>query len=79
MIAPRLLHRTEWEHRLRQMGCKPVDDGSEPKLETGEWWLTEHDFLFPVACDENGDLRTDDWQQVLILLARLKPIDWNTF
>lgn len=79
MIALRLLSRSEWERRLRQRGCKPLtDDSEEPKLETGEWWLTEHDFLFPVACDEEGKLRTEDWQQVLVLIDRLKPLDLDT-
>ena len=78
MIAPRLMPRTEWEGRLRQLGCKPLGDDSEPQLETGEWWLTKDDFLFPVACDERGKLRTEDWQQVLVLIARLKPLDLDS-
>lgn len=79
MIAPRLLPRDDWEDRLRQWGCRPLDDDSEePHLETGEWWVTKDDFLFSVACDEEGRLRPEDWQQVLIVIARLKPLDWDT-
>jgi hypothetical protein len=78
MTAARLLPRAEWEARLRKHGCKPLGDDSEPRLETGEWWLTKHDFLFSVACDGAGNLRLEDWQHVLIVLARLKPLDWNT-
>lgn len=81
MTALRLLPRVEWEARLRQHGCKPLDDTSgepAPTPETGEWWLTKDEFLFPVACDKEGSLRPEDWQQVLVLLARLKPLDWNT-
>lgn len=79
MIAPRLMPRTEWSERLERMGCKRLeDDAAEPRLETGEWWLTDHEFLFPVACDPQGNLRIDDWQQVLILIARLRPLDLDT-
>jgi hypothetical protein len=31
-----------------------------------------------MACDEVGNLRLEDWQHVLIVLARLKPLDWDT-
>jgi hypothetical protein len=74
----RLMPRAEWERRLRQeYGCKP-DPTEEQKLETGEWWNTAHGFLFPVECDRNGYLRPEDWQQVLILIARLRPMDLDT-
>jgi hypothetical protein len=78
MIAPRLMPRGDWEVRLQKMACKKLEDDSEPTLETGEWWLTEHEFLFPVACDSQGYLRIEDWQQVLILIARLRPLNWDT-
>jgi hypothetical protein len=79
MIAPRLMARSEWEARLRQQGCKPLGDtSSDPPLKTGEWWVTEHDFLFAVPSDGEGRLRPDDWQQMLVVLARLKPLDWDT-
>ena len=80
MIAPRLIPRAEWERRLQaDYRCKRlIEADSEPKLESGEWWLTEHNFLFPVASDEDGNLRIEDWQQVLILIARLKPLNWDT-
>ena len=74
----RLMPRAEWERRLRQeYGCEP-DTEEQQKLETGEWWKTKHDFLFPVECDAAGNLRLEDWQQVLIQIARLKPMDWDT-
>jgi hypothetical protein len=79
MTALRLLPRVEWEARLWQHGCKPLGAKSgEPAPETGEWWLTKDEFLFPVACDEAGNLRLEDGQQVLVLLAQLKPLDWST-
>jgi hypothetical protein len=79
MISPRLIPREEWERRLRdEFLCKKLEGDAEPGLETGEWWLTQHDFLLPVACDDAGYLRADDWQSVLILIARLKPMDWDT-
>lgn len=78
MIAARLLFRAEWEARLHKLGCKKLADDSEPRLETGEWWLTEHDFLFPVACDDQGSLRIEDWQHVLVLVATLRPLSWDT-
>lgn len=61
MCALRLMPRAEWERRLRQeFHCKP-DTQEETKLETGEWWVTEHGFVFPVACDAEGNLRPEDW------------------
>jgi hypothetical protein len=75
MVAPRLMPRAEWERRLRQeYGCEPDAEEEQP-LETGEWWKNAHGYLFPVPCDSAGNLRTDDWQQVLILIARLRPMD----
>lgn len=75
MIAPRLLPRNEWERHLRQLGCAPANVGDRPGLETGEWWVTEHDFLFPVPRDENGLVRADDWNIVQANLVRLRPIE----
>lgn len=79
MIAPRLLKKTEWELRLTDRKCVKCDFGKFSGLETGEWWATEHDRLFLVPCDENGLLRSDDWQTVLVQLAKLKPpLDLDT-
>lgn len=78
MIAPRLLQRPNWERRLKAERCRKYDCGGLSGLETGEWWLTEHDRLFIVPCDEHGLLRTDDWQSVTIQIAKLKPIDLDS-
>jgi hypothetical protein len=78
MGALRLMSRAEWERRLRdEFRCEP-DTEEEQKLETGEWWKTRYGYLFPVACDAKGNLRPDDWQQVLIHVTRLRPMDWDT-
>jgi hypothetical protein len=29
-------------------------------MQTGEWWMTQHGFVFPVECDAEGNLRSDD-------------------
>ena len=76
MTAIRLMPRAEWERRLRGAGCVP--DPDEQLEIPGEWWKTEHGFVFPVYCDTDGNLRPEDWQQVLITLARAKPMDWDT-
>lgn len=78
MTALRLFSRSEWEGRLIKAGCKPYDAKGLAGLETGEWWLTEHNRLFVVPCDTNGALRPDDWQEVVIQLAKLKPLDLDT-
>lgn len=76
MGALRLIPRSEWERRLREEHeCQP-DTEEEIPLATGEWWTTKHNFLFPVTCDADGFLRPEDWQRVLIHIARLRPMDW---
>ena len=78
MPAVRLMPREEWEPRLRnEHHCKPLET-DRPGLETGEWWVTEHDRLFPVAADPNGYLRIDDWQHIIAWIPKLKPLDWDT-
>jgi hypothetical protein len=77
MSAVRLFSRPDWEERLRNDGCKPIHESDEPnppKLQTGEWWVTEHQFVFSVPCDYRGNLRADDLQQVIVQIAKLKPI-----
>lgn len=78
MIAPRLLDRAEWEKRLREQGCKKYDAGDRSGLETGEWWVTKHNGLFVVPCDLAGRLRSDDWQQVVVQIAKLRPLDLDS-
>lgn len=73
MTPVRLLPRSEWEQRLVSRRCARIDFGDQSGLETGEWWVTEHNKLFVVPCDENGLLRSDDWQIVNVQLAKLKP------
>jgi hypothetical protein len=77
MAALRLIPREEWAPRLTQQHhCErapvaPFRSG----LKSGEWWVTENDRLFPVPCDSEGRLRSEDWQEVLVLIAKLKPLD----
>ena len=77
MPPVRLLNRKDWEARLRKLGCKKFDGEGKSGLETGEWWITEHDRLFVVPC-EDGLLRADDWQQVQVQIAKLKPLDFDS-
>lgn len=78
MSAIRLMPRKEWEDRLRnEHRCKPLETG-RPGLENGEWWVTEHDRLFPVSVDRLGNMRTDDWQHIIVRISQLKPLDWDT-
>jgi hypothetical protein len=75
MISPRLLERTAWETRLRDLGCKPVKETKFP-MEMGEYWETSNKRLFVVPVDnKEGRLRADDLQEVIAQIARLKPID----
>lgn len=73
MSPVRLLKRAEWEKRLTDRKCAKIDFGKDSGLETGEWWVTEHNKLFVVPCDPSGLLRSDDWQTVTVQLAKLKP------
>lgn len=78
MVALRLLNREAWERILLSQGCRREPAGLSPELETGEWWLTTHEFLFSVPCDERGLLRSDDLQRVIVEIAKLKPLDLDT-
>lgn len=79
-MAVRLLLRKEWEARLRDLECRPLSSKPAPDeaLETGEWWLTKNDKWFNVPCNAAGYLRIDDWQDVTVRVAKLKPLDWDT-
>jgi hypothetical protein len=78
MAAVRLYPRHEWEARLRHdYGCKPINESDEPappKMKSGEWWVTAHQFVFSVPADYKGNLRSDDLQQVVVQIAKLRPI-----
>jgi hypothetical protein len=78
MAAMRLMPRAEWERRLRnEHSCKPATD--QPyKPKSGEWWLNQWGFLFPVPCDREGKLRSDDWQEVLNNVTQGRPLDLDT-
>lgn len=79
MIAPRLIPRDEWESRLRsEFNCKRFENFKGKSLETGEWWETIHGRIFSVSVDTEGRLRSDDFQQVIVRIAQLKPLDWDT-
>lgn len=79
-MALRLLSRQEWEARLRVLDCRPLssEPASDESLGTGEWWLTKNDKWFIVPCDRGGSLRLDDWQDVSVQVAKLRPLDWDT-
>ena len=77
MISPRLIPKIEWEQRLRdEFKCRPAraDDIIRHPLRTAYWWENEHGYIFPVPCEKDGSIRLDDFQMVLISVAKLKPI-----
>lgn len=77
MISVRILSRTQWEAQLRGLKCKPHEGPIE--LKSAEVWETEHGRIFTVPMDNGeGILRMDDLAEVLIQVARLKPLDiWD--
>jgi hypothetical protein len=78
MSSVRLLQRADWEQQLRDdHRCKPISESDEPvppSLRTSEWWVTEHQFVFPVSVDHRGNMRFDDFEQLLIQLQKLRPL-----
>ncbi len=76
MIAVRLLHRTEWEARLRRRyDCKPLD-GKGP-LNTAEWWQTPWSHPFTVPVDSEG--RCEEWalQRLILDFVKCAPAGWE--
>ncbi|MBX9842574.1 MAG: hypothetical protein K2Z80_12275 [Xanthobacteraceae bacterium] len=74
MAPVRLLPREVWEERLRREGCRPCDHPS--RLATAEAWQNEQGKIFLVPMDNGeGMLRTDDLQQVLVQVAKIRPLD----
>ena len=75
MISPRILAREEWEPYLIKHGCKRISDIAYHGLETAEYWITAKGKVLTVPVDnDEGRLRTDDLQKVLIEIERLRPI-----
>ena len=60
---------------MEDHGCRKDNSDDNPMLDTGEWWLTPHNFVFIVPCDGSGILRSDELRHVFVHLARLKPIN----
>ena len=76
MSAMRLIPREQWAARLEDMDCL-LYRKAKP-LKTAEYWVTKHDRVFVVTADESGRLRQDDWQLVLVQIAKLRPIDFDS-
>jgi len=73
------LSRGEWEKILREEeGCEPVATGEARRIQTAEWWKTEHNRLFTVPIDPDGRLSQFDLTKVRIEIASLKPLDWDS-
>lgn len=75
MSAVRIINREDWEKILTQEhNCKKLGDN----LETGEFWLTPNGKTFVVPVDLDGILQSTDLQLVLVEIAKLRPLDWDT-
>lgn len=76
MIAVRVLARADWERILRDKNCKPYDGPYPLSLKTAEVWQTENGSIFFVPMDNGeGRLRAEDLHEVLIQVAKVKPLD----
>jgi hypothetical protein len=76
MIAVRLLHREEWEKRLRSYGCCPLEGMTQ--LNTAEWWRWPWGgppFTVPVEFDGSMDERS--FQGIMHDMAQLAPPGWE--
>lgn len=65
MTAVRLLHRVEWEAKLRARECRPCAEGQSRKLQTAEWWYSPRLGVFTVPIDQEG--RCDQWSLAALL------------
>lgn len=68
-MAVRLYKRTDWELRLRQLGCKP--DGDAPNLKTAEIWKTKNGDAFTVPCEYTGHCGEYELARVMLDLVKL--------
>jgi hypothetical protein len=55
VIATRLLSREQWEAKLRQWQCRPLE--GKGHLNTAEWWVgPKGPFTVPVEGDDRCEL-----------------------
>jgi hypothetical protein len=71
MIAPRFLPRLEWEARLRDYKCKPVQGLG--RLNTAEWWRASWNFLFTVPVEADGSCHEREFQRLIAVLMKSAP------
>ena len=76
MIAVRVLARADWERILREKQCRPYEGSYPRRLKTAEVWQAANGQIFFVPMDNGeGRLRVEDLQEVLIQVAKVKPLD----
>ena len=75
MIAVRFLHRDEWEIRLRDYGCEPLE--GKGRLNTAEWWRMPWGTPFTVPIEEDG--RCDEWaiHKLILDIVKDAPAGWE--
>lgn len=75
-MIPRTLPRSQWEKKLRALGCKPLE-GRGP-LNTAEWWTDGHGYPFTISIEnEAGDC--DFWaiQRICRYLGHEAWANWD--
>jgi len=75
MIAPRFLHREEWEAKLRDYGCKPLE-GKGP-LNTAEWWQMPWGQPFVVPIEDDGRCHERAIHHLILHIVECAPPDWK--
>lgn len=78
MIKLRLLASSGCLVDIKREGCRPYtpDNDARDRLVTAEVWQNEGGKIFLVPMDNSeGKLRAGDLQNVLIQVAKLRPLD----
>jgi hypothetical protein len=74
MISVRFLHREEWEPKLRQYGCKPL----EGSLSTAEWWqLPWGGYPITVPVEDDGRCDEEAFRRLILDIVKLAPKGWR--
>jgi hypothetical protein len=71
LIAVRFLAREEWEPRLRQYHCAPLE-GKGP-LNTAEFWRAAWGFIFTVPIEDDGACYEPSFRQLILDIVSDAP------
>ncbi len=76
MISLRLIRRSEWEAKLRHLGCAPQEGVT--KLNTAEFWAFPwKGYPFTVPVESNGRMTEQNLHRTMAMVRGEAPEGWS--